>query len=516
VAEAVFKPQGPLAPLDNDLFVGRLYELTTIENAVRAPANDAYLAILGPRQIGKTSLLHRVQATITDSWRIVVIDFQNIPGVSQAECYAYIYDNIRDQIKGTLGFRAKLRRRPQVDTPPKFCISLQRLALDSRATKIVVLLDEVVAVGDDTAVALCRTIRYIFSNRQRRGHEGFSKYLFIFAGAWDLYQLSRGDSQVVSPLSNVVGFIYLADLGPEESIVFLNRNLGRVGKPLDPGVVNYIYQITEGHPYLLQRIGSLLERVSRERKGTAITPSMVDGVIDEILAHDQHLVNLVELLLEDDNLNELIEFYRIIQGKEVSFSRTVPQVARLELMGLIKSNEQGLCACKNQIYQRMILENKAIGRLLFADKDHHISTKLIELLPQLDRRFLQMRESAWEMLQTKNPERGRMAAHECRELLNQLLHHLAPDDKVLALPEYGGLKRKDISRKVRVRYILGGPQQNETQVRIANSLANLSDDMYGALSGRAHRDDDVDIAEVKSFMRTTEEVIVMILEGRVR
>jgi hypothetical protein len=144
-----------------------------------------------------------------------------------------------------------------------------------------------------------------------------------------------------------------------------------------------------------------------------------------------------------------------------------------------------------------------------------VTAELEELLSQLDPRFIQMHNQAWEILRTDNLERGRLAAHEIRELLNQLLHHLAPNDKVLARPEYKGLNRKDITRKVRVKCILGGSQSSNTHVGIIEHLAKLADEMYGVLSGRAHRHDEVDVAEVAGLIQITETIIIRILESRV-
>ena len=471
-----------------------------MERLIKARTIDTYLAILGPRQIGKTSLLHRAQATIKDGWRIVFIDFQSIPRASQAECYTYLYDNIFDQIKDTLKFWAKLKKRSCIETHPQLCDNLQQLALDSNAHKIVVLIDEMGALNQEVAISLCQTIRFIFSNRHRPGNEGFAQYLFVFAGAFDLYRLSRGESQKVSPLSNIVDLIYINDLDKMETREFLERNFRRMNISIDENGIDYVYEVTQGHPYLLHTIGSLIENM-QQLQPSRITANQIEEMIEEILANDHNLRHLVESLLLEENANDLVEVYEIIRGKKVGFSRTNPQVTRLELMGLVKNGGQGVCVCKNTVYSRMILENTAIAKKLFAAQDHSKYFKLQELLSNIKPRFAKMHASAWEMLQAGDPEKARLATHEMRELLVHVLDDLAPVGRIQS------------KRKQQIRSLLQG---SNTRVEVIESLAKLGDTLYQALTSRSHLRDYVKVKEAISYTLITEDVLLHVLEANLK
>jgi hypothetical protein len=68
--------------------------------------------------------------------------------------------------------------------------------------------------------------------------------------------------------------------------------------------------------------------------------------------------------------------------------------------------------------------------------ERHALDDLDEALAGVNPRFVALRDTAWGALSASDPESGRQAAGQMAELIDQLLHALAPDDQVSRAPWY--------------------------------------------------------------------------------
>jgi len=332
----MFITQGPVDP-ESPLFVGREAELKRMGSwltQVRCVGS-----VLGARQTGKTSLLLKLRHRFQDKYSFAFINLESIVGANISECYNYIAEELLEQLADvTPQFEC-----PLPDNNKGFLSFLQALSRESHTIRIVVLLDEIGALPEETAFRLAHSIRAVFTYRYNKREYG--RYVFILSGAVDMLKLTTGKN---SPLKNVTESVYLGDLSKEETRLLLARGMTRAGINPSPELYDYIYHWTNGHPYLTQLIGALLIE-----SGQSATEETVHAIIKQLLqTEDRNLPHLRRAL--NRGCPELWRVVKsIVEGMVVPFSRSNAIVAELELIGAIR-NEAGHCQIRNNLYQEAI------------------------------------------------------------------------------------------------------------------------------------------------------------------
>lgn len=320
--------QGPVEPRQG-LFAGRTAELALIEDWLRSVRCVG--AILGARQTGKTSLLLRSREAERQRYGMVFVDLEAVEGVAPEGCFAFIAEEMLDQLD--VG-------SPAIDRPrdgPSFLRFLRTLAESVGRPRIGVLLDEVGALPAATGQRLAHTLRASFTNRHVK--PGLDRYLFVVSGSTDLLELTAGHN---SPLKNVTESLYLGDLGEEEARTLLREGFGGENVPLAPEVEETVLRWSGGHPYWTQLLGS-----------AAAAGRVVEGVAAERVAlelverEDRNLPHVRRLLDQAPALAATVD--RMLAGERVPFRRHEPAIAGLELSGVMKE-VSGHCAFRNRIY----------------------------------------------------------------------------------------------------------------------------------------------------------------------
>jgi len=122
----------------------------------------------------------------------------------------------------------------------------------------------------------------------------------------------------------------------------------------------------------------------------------------------------------------------------------------------------------------------------YAEQYIPMTSILEEYLKPLGEQFLNKWEGAWHTLYSGNKDRHSQATHSARELLVQVLAHLAPDE---AFTKEDCIKCNVAkpSRKMQIRYILRSSDKH--LVNLIDSLADTVDEMYHVLTGETHRRD---------------------------
>jgi DNA-binding MarR family transcriptional regulator len=157
----------------------------------------------------------------------------------------------------------------------------------------------------------------------------------------------------------------------------------------------------------------------------------------------------------------------------------------------------------------------ATGRVIvYTELYMNLTIQLIDGLKPLGDRFINKWEGAWQTLYSDSKDRHSQVTHSGRELLMQVLAHLAPDS-VFSKEEIAkyGVNNK-VTRKMRIRRILGS--SSESPANLIDSFADTLDNMYHVLVGEAHRRDDqikTDLT-VASLLATLGNMLVMLLNWR--
>lgn len=339
--EWVFKTKGPLGPeLDRHLYIER-QELESMLLLCRQPTVYSYGALLSPRQMGKTTILYRLRQELRSSLPAAFIDLSVLRNQSEAACYQYVARRLTVELEPWLDSAIDRSLATPLETSVDLLSFLEAVATHTRSSRIVVMLDEVGALSLESSDSFFNLLRTVFN--VARGLETIlGKFLFIFSGAVDLYDLTFGTN---SPL-NICEKIYLSDFSLAD-VQRLTDNFRQLGPLPFEGMAEQIYALTSGHAYLTMRLCSLIER----RQLEALTPQAVQEAADVLLQGDDNLQHVIRQL--DKFPGDKARLYDIMQREnEMPFSRNDPVLARLEMFGAIRG--EGGCQIRNELYRRML------------------------------------------------------------------------------------------------------------------------------------------------------------------
>ncbi len=336
----IFKTRGPLDPVTDNKIIAPRPELDQLERAAQAPRVDAYFAILGSRQTGKTTLLYQLHHRLRPrGYGVALLDLASVRDQPEQQLYHFVADELRTALAELLPPSALKPDAPLPSNPAEFRQFLLNLARQARTTRIVILLDEADAVAPAYANAFYGMIRGVHGGRHLEDEIAFGKYLFVLAGATEVNRLTNGPN---SPL-NIATRVFLEDL-TLASVQMLVNNFTRSGISAPPETAQWLYDQASGHPYLTQRLCQLIEL---EHPAT-ITLANVQRATDEILRSDDHLAKLIYDV--NENTEGSAQLRKIVAGTPTPFSRVNALTARLELIGAIREHARQ-CQVRNAIYR---------------------------------------------------------------------------------------------------------------------------------------------------------------------
>jgi len=211
------------------------------------------------------------------------------------------------------------------------------------SSKIVMLLDEVSAVPESFSDLFFGTIRSVFNSREVNVE--FKRYVFVLAGTFIPDEIVKNKD--ISPF-NVSEPIHTDDAN-QDGIAKLVRNLERLDLDISDEVSEHIFHWTAGHLRLTQRLCAILE----EQGESQLTTQSVDSAVETMLSDDYNISSVLNRLARSEGeIGRLA--HEVLEGTKVKFSRNNLDVARLELTGLIRADEDGNCVVRNRIYEKAL------------------------------------------------------------------------------------------------------------------------------------------------------------------
>jgi hypothetical protein len=141
--------------------------------------------------------------------------------------------------------------------------------------------------------------------------------------------------------------VRLADFTPEQ----VRELVGKGDWPADQAaaLAARIYYWTDGQPYLTQMLCTYLAQ-----QDTSVTPDDVDTGVERLYREDEnHLPPLFGRLYADTRLEDYVR--RVVDGERIKFvPRENRRQGQLELLGIIKPDEEDCCRIRNRIYEQAL------------------------------------------------------------------------------------------------------------------------------------------------------------------
>jgi hypothetical protein len=334
-----FHFRGPL-PAGSKLFVGRQKEMKQLRELCLGPLRS-YATLVGARQTGKTSFLCRLQKELAPYCRSVLINLQVIPAATPSGLFRFMATEVVKQLELPI----LLPTANEVSSGSGF----ERLLCELPGTKgrVAVLVDEMDALPQKTAIYMANVLRAVFSNRLLAGFEALGRFVFLLAGGSELLNLTM---TVVSPFSNISTKIYLPDLtlGEAKQLVAY----GFAGMQMKVGLVHElaeaIYEQTHGHPYLTQRMAAYIAEFAAQQKGTPHL-SWVTRARDEMIGSDENIRHVRNALQDPALLDTVFQTL----PRLTPFRYLGLRHEKLHLLGVIRE-ENGNAVPRNAMYAQVV------------------------------------------------------------------------------------------------------------------------------------------------------------------
>ncbi|MEW6280828.1 MAG: AAA family ATPase, partial [Candidatus Eremiobacterota bacterium] len=281
-------------PVPSSMFFGREGEIKEILYRL----DNTNVALIGPRRIGKTSVLQRVLASLRRAERpLCYLDCQ---ALARAE----------DLL---LSLAAEHLSDRETRHPLSFPPLLHELQNRFQGRQALIILDEIdmlLSSDPDSADMLVRAFRQATTEERAR---------FLFCGERTLHQRLH---LAESALFNFCQEMKLGFLDPRDATKLITEPMEQMEVRFSDLTrsLSRILEVTAGHPNLIQRTcSSLVDRLNEER-----TREISNDLLDEVLGDPAFAEEYLETLWGSSGMREKIASLVLEEGEEV----TVPDLRR--------------------------------------------------------------------------------------------------------------------------------------------------------------------------------------------
>ncbi len=320
-----------------------------------------YFVLHAPRQVGKTTALLALAAELTASGRYLAVlvsmevgsAFPNDPGAAEGA----ILDRWRAAARAQLP--DELQPPPWPAARPGAGVGAALEAWSQAAPRpLVVFLDEIDALADDTLISVLRQLRDGYRNRPR-----LFPWSLALVGLRDVrdYKVAEGYQGrlgTTSPFNIKAESITLGNFTAAEVAALYQQHIAETGQPFTPEAIALAFELTDGQPWLVNALArQAVERLVRDRAQPVSARDIARAKEILIQRRDTHLDSLAERLREA-RVRRIIE--PMLAGTVLP---DVPDDDRQFLvdLGLVRRDPQGGLVIANPIYAEIIPRTLAGG-----------------------------------------------------------------------------------------------------------------------------------------------------------
>ncbi|MEI6332639.1 MAG: AAA family ATPase [Pseudanabaena sp. ELA645] len=351
-----FNTAGPCKP-DIHYMLSATERLPEIKQLI---AQENYFVIHAPRQVGKTTAMLALAQELTASGQYTAVMLSLEVGAAFSDDLGAAELAILGEWKQSIRFRLPKDLQPHkwldAEAGARIGTNLSNWAEQS-SRPLVVFLDEIDALSNETLISVLRQIRSGFPNRP----QGFPQSVAL-VGMRDVrdYKYASGGSvgaspavgtrlNTSSPFNIKVRSFTLNNFTLEDVRKLYQQHTEATGQIFTPEAVDLAFHLTQGQPWLVNAIAKEIVEYITKDPSIPITAELVNQAKEILIKRqDTHLDSLAERLRED-RVRAVIQ--PILAGQELP---DVPQddIRYVLDLGLCTS-ENGL-AIANPIYQEVL------------------------------------------------------------------------------------------------------------------------------------------------------------------
>jgi len=295
----------PLSPnYQNQLFKGRKDVVDRLSNIIYTSAQMPLLLIQGQRRVGKTSLINYLEQLLGSGFKIVKLDMQSATN----KRFDTLVQNINQELNDMLGIDETIETSD--DILQSWIAFEQYLTKHTKALnyKIIIAFDEyesfhkhiVKKHGED-----------ILEN-MRSFMQSQNQVIFLFAGMLRISDLTSPNWDEYFPHAQRLKVDYLSR---EESLELITNPVEDFNLVYADEVANKVYELTSGHPQLLQTICSIIVNIANSENQKNITKEMVAKAKEQVFEINEMPMTIFWREFCDDAEREIME--QILANEEI-------------------------------------------------------------------------------------------------------------------------------------------------------------------------------------------------------
>jgi type II secretory pathway predicted ATPase ExeA len=316
-----------------------------------------YFVIHAPRQVGKTTCFRALAESLRRERRYTALYASCEAGQSAGgdveTGISAVLDSLRTNAEAQLP-EDQRPPRPDSERPAETRLwVLLAQWCEQVARPVVLFLDEIDALIDDTLISTLRQLRSGYPDRPER----FPASVALI-GLRDVrdYRVQVRPEPVslgtASPFNIKAESLTIRSFTQEEVAELYAQHTADTGQVFAPDAVERAFTLTRGQPWLVNALArQMVEKGVTDRR-TAVTGGDVEAAKEVLIARrDTHLDSLIDRLREP-RVRRVIG--PLLAGELVVGDRIDDDVAYVEDLGLIERNQGGPITIANPIYHEII------------------------------------------------------------------------------------------------------------------------------------------------------------------
>lgn len=263
----LFYPCGPLHPVDHQKIIVRRPELR--DRVVAGLLRGDYFTVAAPRQMGKTTFLWDIAASLPASARFIYIDVRPFCQATMREFYRTISKEIIMGYDSAQPVQTAMHGLFPID-PATFKEWLRRFAEGAREGVIILAFDGAESINLAYAPGFFASLSSLLTERYR------------FPDFRRLRVIVSGSEEVCNPANPgwIVGdLLTLPPFSREETEMLINRGSGL---PWQPEAVELLYRVSGGHPHQVHRLAREVMEKARHGCNALITSELVAEAVGNL------------------------------------------------------------------------------------------------------------------------------------------------------------------------------------------------------------------------------------------
>jgi len=342
----VYRVGHPLSPSDKtNTFKGRIDLKDTLSRIIYTAVAMPLLFIQGQRRVGKTSLINYLEVLLGSGFKIIKVDMQQ--GINEE--FHDLLENLNKKINEKLSIEEivafeKDNIRANWMAFEEYLIKhTQRLNY-----KLIIAFDEYENFHTNIAQSNPKILQYMRGFLQNQ-----EKVVFLFTGLKDISELTNPNWDEYFPQIQKLRVDYLS---VEDSKELITHPVPEFRLVYDESIVEDIVALTQGHPQLLQTIGSIVVDLANAKGIKNITQTLFEEAKAKIFQTNEAPMSIFWREYCDDTQRAIIE--QILEGKPIT------QETQEQKRALLRLKEYGFITDSNTIrvplFEKWLIERRAL------------------------------------------------------------------------------------------------------------------------------------------------------------